>query len=292
MQLEYLRNYIIKGEAIEESEVYEKDGLIHVPVKIKKLTTIYLSKEFILVDRKPDRIPEILQRQFTRRSTADFRHMLNTLSGIRQQQTIIEYLGNGFIYKVIEYRKRGMEVKREYFIPSKYLQDYWKEKLERKVQNSIAIGNEYCAKIISLKNKYEHPDFDILRKSILKEIAKEHKINKKIDFFTSVLIAASQGASFDWREIGLYSLGNRDEKLKTKVYDNQKNEFLRELQKVIGEDFEGIGLTTVSGDYSAEFCARCKINFGFGAFDYIEAEYRSLITDEEIFEILTIEKKM
>lgn len=294
MQLEYLRNYIKKDETIEKVEVYEKDSMTHVPVKIKKLTTIYLSKEFILIDRKPDRIPEFLQKQFSRRDEADFRRMHDTLSGIQLQQTIIEYMENGLIYKVIEYKKNGMEVKKEYYIPSIFLQNYWEEKHERQVQRSRDINNEYREKIIELNNKYDHPCFGILRKSVLDEISKDRrikKINKRIDFLTSVLIAASQGASFDWKEIGLYSLGNTSEKLKTKIYDNQRNELLRELQKVIGCGLEGVGLTTVSGEYSAEFCARCKINFYFGTFDYIEAEYRSNISDEEIFDILTIEKK-
>jgi len=291
MQLEYLKNYIKKDEIIEEMQVYEKDNLIHIPIKVKKLTIIYLSKEFILANRKPDRIPVILEKQFSRRNETDFRRMHDTLSAIQLQQTIFGYLETGLVYKVIEYRKNGMEVKKEYYIPSKFLQDYWYEKYEKHLQNSIDVSNQYRERIIGLKNKYEHPHFERLRNNILDEISDGNKISRRIDFFASVLIASSQSAYFDWKEIGLYSIGNTEKKLKTKVYDNQKAELLRELQKIIGGEPDGIGLTTVSGEYSAEFCARCKINFSFGTFDYKEAEFRSNVTDEEIFDIINIEKK-
>lgn len=291
MQLEYLKSYITKEEIIEDVEVYEKDTLIHIPVKIKKLTKIYLSKEFILSNREPDRIPVTLQKQFRRRDKADFRRMNDTLAGIQLQQTIIGYLEAGLVIKVIEYKNNGMEIKKEYYIPSKLLQDYWDEKYERYVQGNKNVNNKYREKIIELKNKYEHPYFESLRNSILDEISGGRKISRRTDFLTSVLIASSQSAYFDWKEIGLYSLGNTEKKLRTKVYDNQKTEFLRELQKIVGGDSEGIGMTTVSGEYYVVFCARCKINFSFGTFDYKEAEYRSNITDEEIFDIVDLEKK-
>lgn len=291
MQLEYLKNFIKKEETIEEVEVYEKDNLIHIPAKIKKLTKIYISKEFILSNRKPDRIPVIMQKQFKRRDETDFKHMNNTLSAIQLQQTIIGYLEAGLIYKVIEYRKNGMEIKKDYYIPSKLLQDYWDEKYERYVQNNKNENDEYREKIIRLKNKYEHPYFESLRNYILDQISGARKISRMTDFLTSVLIASSQSAYFDWKEIGFYSLRNTEKKLRSKVYDNKKNEFLRELQKIIGGDSEGIGMTTASGEYFVVFCARCKINFSFGTFDYKEAEYRSNITDEEIFEIIDLEKK-
>ncbi len=289
--LDYLQDYILKDETIDENEILENDGLIHMPVKKQKQIVIYKTKVFILSNSEPRSIPSVFQKQWKRRTESDFKKLLNISSGIQFRQKLSDFIKDGFIVKVIEYKSRGIEVSKEYYIPSVSLQRLWADKDDKKLEKERTNNKKYLTKVKELKNPYHHPTFEILRKSILEELHGTLKVNKRIDFLTAVLITASQSPFFDWKEIGLNSIGSEDEKLKTKIFDNQRNEYIKDLQLILNSTTDEIGLTTVSGEYFIEFCARCRINFSFGNFDYEKAEFRSNLTGEEVFSVESIDRK-
>lgn len=289
--LSYLKGFILKDEEIDENEILESEGLIFISVKRKMHTVIYKTKMFVMADKEPSSIPNIFLKQWKRRTESDFRKLLNMTSEIQFQQKIVNFIKEGLIVKVIEYESRGIVIRKEYFIPSATLKMLWIDKDKEQLEKDMMVNKEYIDKVKELNNNFDHSGFEILREAILEELENSPKVSKRTNFLTAVLTAASKSPFYDWKEIGLYSIGDKYEKLKTKIFDNQKSEYLEELQLLLGTVIEEIGLTTISGEYFIEFCARCKVNFSFGSFDYKKAEFRSNLTDEEVFDIELIDKK-
>lgn len=287
----YLKGFILKDELIDENKIYESEGLIYIPVKREMHTVIYRTKMFVMADKKPGSIPNVFIKQWKRRTEGDFRKLFNMTSEIQLQQKIVDLINEGLIVKVIEYKSRGTTIKREYFIPSSVLNRLWIGEDKEKLEKDMMVNTKYIDKVKELKNNFDHSAFEILRKTIIQELKNTPKVSKRTNFLTAVLVAASKSPFYDWKEIGLYSICGKNEKLKTKIFDSQKNEYLKELELILCTSIGEIGLTTISGEYFIEFCARCKIDFSFGSFDYKKAEFRSNLTDEEVFDIDFIDKK-
>lgn len=289
--ISYLKSFILKDELIDENKIYESEGLTYIPVKREMHTVIYKTKMFVMSDKKLGSIPNVFIKKWKRRTEGDFRRLFNMTSEIQLQQKIVDLINEGLIVKVIEYKSRGTTVKREYFIPSAVLNRLWIGEDREKLAKDMMVNTKYIDEVKQLKNNFNHSGFEIVRKTILQELENNPKVSKRTNFLTALLVAASKSQFYDWKEIGLYSICGEHEKLKTKIFDSQKNEYLKELELLLGTSIGEVGLTTISGEYFIEFCGRCTIDFSFGSFYYKKAEFRSNLTDEEVFDIDFIDKK-
>jgi len=175
----YLKDFILKDEVIDENEIYENEGLIYIPVKKRKQFVIYKTKMFVLSDKEPISIPDVFSKQWKRRTESDFRKLLNIASEVQFQQKIVNLIKEGLIVKVIEYRSRGIEIRKRYFIPSYTLQILWIDKDEEKLEKDIIINEKYKDRVKNLKNPYNHVAFDTL---LFKTLDKEFILSCNFSF--------------------------------------------------------------------------------------------------------------